>query len=1610
MSRSPRRPAGYSKQFWDQLPPFAQTAVLAHCQETQLCAESGEIVNLAIPKSTQPLAVCDKHPPLREVAVNPGYAAQSPASGWKVDPIVRDPENQLLREIDLTLGHKRVVFGGTEEKVFQSRTLPLLAAETGKHVLSGKKSGGVDALLADTTQLADKVRPNQDRTAGVVPTHGNTVAITTTSYSTIQHPVMSPQHGNYASKWPVDSGRSHRVATQLDDSDSDDGLPYAIREPTKKHRTLRKRLRKICCSGVTIAVLSGVLALVGLLLAAYCLGSADWLYRREGGCETAALERKIQVCEEHYSRSRVAVAELLHNHSALSEEHSLVVKQLGVYEELVNGHKDALSSVESRLLEVQESYSGCLRRERDLKDKVWQWSKSYLMEFTSLWWHWAIFAGTLALMFLSGEISTIRLFHHCSLLFCLGETSALMWTHVLGAWSAFVVLPIWLLPGVSVSFLGWLLCMVFERKYYQLAANIFLSCSFNYLTFWLDNWGLYVPTAPLHASIMYLALWCFPLLMKIGLWSQGSVVVTTDWTGKTTEHVQSALQKYIWNKFARHDPNPMPLSKEPRGGKMKFVKGETLYPSRPSFKQEADYGQPWVSDATQKKITPLDVILPTTSQVVGKGFHLAGALVIPSHVHDAVGKTETVHFQDEKQSYVSKKVGTLSFSGESLVCFQPVQGYKSLPQSKMKGIVSSVMRTRNGSSTWGTTIGTTNTNAATHSCTTAPGDSGAPVCDPYGKILGVHIGAAPSSNLMAQSIRAESKLILCEECECGCQENGECCCDLGLGYAIVMQPPALVDPEKGKRPSDTVVGATLQSRLLDEKEQPCHSRDTQKGPCTTQCVLFDYGCPCTTCWSDWICIDDDLQFALHRELEAGPAGAFNRLKKKNQGRRRRRAFTDEEYDELISSGLSKSAIRQLAQRRLAGEFIAPYDDEEVVIGKGGMKFQRRLQYHDESSPKNLTKLPWPGWAGEWRQELCGISIPNPPIQHKWGYTGICAPYYRGRNTPREEETVFGSGPWGTDPSSGEGIWRGEYQDVDYQTPSTPWKGEVCGESGLPDRRRQARQGGSGEGREGLLSQWSSSQTLQGHGSRPVKERVNANVERYLEDAELNRAWGYQWHVPKRVIPFPEPEGPWNNYKPSSWCADAFARTLDKHSFAIPSRQIDPTAWSKATQYIWDVLAAAGSYHFEVSPSKPSDTSPGYPFILPRGTWNPTKGNYYSSDQLYDDWPTIFPDVEVDVEGGLSPYYYVFLKKEQLTRQKVEDGDIRAIYVQPDPWSRVQARFDQQCNSLLKAKCLELPLAVGFAPFWHTDAMVRALESPNYYVEKDYKRFDGTIPATLLLLVRLLRWEFLLPQYKTEQNWKIYQQCSFSLAYKELIHPTGDVYLVSKGNPSGQMSTSVDNCLVNMFVTAYTHFVAYGSLPYSLMTYGDDVLQGYLVQPDSALESQIIEQTFGMCLKEDFRIQTTPEGLSFCGFELAYLRGKWVPAYKPNRILANIWRPVDNHDSDTVFWSKLISATLFLWATPYRDIPYSILRVVFAGTSFWVPGPDFFEQIFWEGGGWPENSSSCPVVRACLIATAESDLQNLISSAVSECLTRCRHGTTPKAGTFPISGTSFKRER
>lgn len=290
-----------------------------------------------------------------------------------------------------------------------------------------------------------------------------------------------------------------------------------------------------------------------------------------------------------------------------------------------------------------------------------------------------------------------------------------------------------------------------------------------------------------------------------------------------------------------------------------------------------------------------------------------------------------------------------------------------------------------------------------------------------------------------------------------------------------------------------------------------------------------------------------------------------------------------------------------------------------------------------------------------------------------------------------------------------------------------------------------------------------------------------------------------------------------------------------------------------------------------------------------------------------------------------PLWYSFLKREMLKRKKVDDNDIRMILCPPWEFKRIQASFDEQQNEKMKCTTLAQECQVGWCPVrGGLDLRLRALEmGRDRFVTVDYTRYDGTIPIDVFKMVRSIRATML--DLDTDQD-DLLKWVNWNLLDKVVLLANGHVVKIAGGNPSGQVSTSIDNCLINTYITAacnatwfkqqkgYTPTVTEMNEWTDQLVYGDDRIGAYKSSicdpPTKDFCVNFFADYFGMWVKpENVKISRTLIGLEFCGMRV-HLCDKtetYVGIYRSEKIKNAIINPAKPAADVEILTAKLASA-------------------------------------------------------------------------------------------------------
>nr|BAS29616.1 ORF1ab [Bovine astrovirus] len=392
------------------------------------------------------------------------------------------------------------------------------------------------------------------------------------------------------------------------------------------------------------------------------------------------------------------------------------------------------------------------------------------------------------------------------------------------------------------------------------------------------------------------------------------------------------------------------------------------------------------------------------------------------------------------------------------------------------------------------------------------------------------------------------------------------------------------------------------------------------------------------------------------------------------------------------------------------------------------------------------------------------------------------------------------------------------------------------------------------------------------------------------------------------------------YAPATWGPQAFINSFEKFQYAPPPDFVEknPDAHAFALRALRD------HYSFlqgtAITPITATDkevrSTPAYP-----------KNLVFKKEQDFLDFFGWGAYVDELKHLAYKPVlWFLFLKKEILKESKIAASDIRQILCADPIYGRIGLMFDQHQNVRVKERTDDKSSQVGWTPFFGGfQARIRRLASTGarYWVEVDWTRYDGTIPQQLLRIVREVRWEFLDDVYKTPANRKLYDWYVHNLLNRYVLLPSGEVTYQQRGNPSGQVSTSVDNGMVNYYLQAYEHYVLHGPDGWDrtdTLIYGDDRLSVTDFPPDPDQLITFYRDYFGMWVKkENIKIQETPIGLSFCGFTIT--EGLLPRLQRPLKLLASILTPVAKLRDPEVLYGKLLSMLIL----SHNDPPDSPLR-------------------------------------------------------------------------------------
>lgn len=394
---------------------------------------------------------------------------------------------------------------------------------------------------------------------------------------------------------------------------------------------------------------------------------------------------------------------------------------------------------------------------------------------------------------------------------------------------------------------------------------------------------------------------------------------------------------------------------------------------------------------------------------------------------------------------------------------------------------------------------------------------------------------------------------------------------------------------------------------------------------------------------------------------------------------------------------------------------------------------------------------------------------------------------------------------------------------------------------------------------------------------------------------------------------PPPNQEFDVFGPTVWDEIAYKKSFEKFEYAEYSDFLNvyiecvAFADSRFLEH-FNFLSESGFTHI-FGTDKNMESTPAYPKMR----WWLTEEDYLDEHgwEYYEkEFDNIASGQNFDV------CWYLFLKKEILKQSKIDEGDIRQIVCADPIYSRIGACFEQHQNRMMKDYTEKSSGQCGWSPFFggFEQRMDRLEKKGNkFYVELDWTRFDGTIPPTLLMHIKKLRFSLMGEvAHKYERVYKWYCR---NLVNRFVILPSGEVTLQNRGNPSGQISTTMDNNMINYWLQAFEF--KYLGLPedewihFDTIVYGDDRLSTYRTLP-ADYTSKVVsmyKDVFGMWVKpEKVKVSDTLIGLSFCGFT----NTKKGPApSEPYKLMASLLKPVSKLPDIVALHGKLLCFQLLM---------------------------------------------------------------------------------------------------
>uniref|UniRef100_A0AAU7E2F7 Non-structural polyprotein 1AB n=1 Tax=Rousettus bat astrovirus TaxID=3141900 RepID=A0AAU7E2F7_9VIRU len=401
------------------------------------------------------------------------------------------------------------------------------------------------------------------------------------------------------------------------------------------------------------------------------------------------------------------------------------------------------------------------------------------------------------------------------------------------------------------------------------------------------------------------------------------------------------------------------------------------------------------------------------------------------------------------------------------------------------------------------------------------------------------------------------------------------------------------------------------------------------------------------------------------------------------------------------------------------------------------------------------------------------------------------------------------------------------------------------------------------------------------------------------------------------------------YGAAQWGREAYIKSFEKFTYKTPTRDVTEVPhcvafadWAMEREYSF----LANSVMIPITHTdKNVESTPAYPKCLDYGT----EAEYIEANGFGE---YVSQSNEIFRTGGGGDVLWVlFLKKEILKSSKIKDSDIRQIVCADSLYQRIGLMFEQHQNEKMKDRTRHSHGQCGWCPFYggFQRRIRRLLRKGNpYFIELDWTRYDGTIPNFLIWKIKDFRFRMLAKRFRTPQNRAVYDWYVSNLLNRHVLMPSGEVTLQTCGNPSGQVSTTMDNNMINTWLQAFEFCYVNGLTfdeavdgwdDYDTIIYGDDRLSTTPYMPIDYVDRVVdmYAQFFGMWVKpEKVKVSDTVIGLAFCGFTVLPDLSP-VPT-DPRKLIASLNTPLKRLSDPESLFCKLQCFQILMANLPDED--------------------------------------------------------------------------------------------